>query len=572
MLAVAIGVAVLAIAGAFALGILFEERNVARAKADAALPVPLAPLPSAPVASTFHAIAPGDLPKFADLGGMDELKAELTDTLDLLLATSGDAAAYHVSWNGVLLYGPPGVGKTMVAHATAGQFDLTLVPITAGDLLAATRGESARNVDAAFEFALAHQPALLFFDEFDAIARRRDDSADLKQRAVVGELVAGLERTRETRGVIVMAATNDLNSLDRAVIRPGHFDRQIRVDLPDRAAREAIFRTCLDGLPADGALDVADLARRSEGMSPAAIAHCVRSAALEAFAESRRTKKRVVLTNELLVASLHRGGEDRPTVEEHTWDTVILADDTKAQLQELQYLLADPDSAARLGVDPPSGVLLAGPPGNGKTTIAKVLAAQARCSFYPVSAADITSKWYGQAEENIARLFERARDNRPSIIFIDELDGLAPHRGEMSDATDRVLGELLSEIDGMAGQAGVLVVGATNRPDQIDSALLRGGRLSRTIDIPLPDEHARLAMLQLFSAKMPLDRVDLGGIAAVTEGWSGGDLRALCQEAALLALVAAREHGQPVRVVTEAEFERALEQRAPATLDSGKRA
>ena len=183
----------------------------------------------------------------------------------------------------------------------------------------------------------------------------------------------------------------------------------------------------------------------------------------------------MTITNALLVANLRHGGEDRPTIEEHTWDSVILDAATKAQLQELQYLLEDPDAAGNLGIEPPSGVLLAGPPGNGKTTIAKVLAAQARCSFYPVSAADITSKWYGQSEENIARLFERARENRPSIIFIDELDGLAPHRGEMNDATDRVLGELLSEIDGMAGQRGILVVGASNRPDQIDPALLRGG-------------------------------------------------------------------------------------------------
>ena len=217
---------------------------------------------------------------------MTELKAELTDTLELLLATTSEAAAYHVAWNGVLLYGPPGVGKTMAAHATAGQFGLTLVSVTAGDLLAPTRGESARNVDAAFEFAVEHQPALLFFDEFDAIARRRDDSSDLKQRAVVGALVAGLERTRDTPGVIVMAATNDLDTLDRAVIRPGHFDRQIRVDLPDLDARAAIFTTCLNGLPTDGKLDIADLAHRSEGMTPAAIAHCVRAAALEAFSDS----------------------------------------------------------------------------------------------------------------------------------------------------------------------------------------------------------------------------------------------------------------------------------------------
>jgi transitional endoplasmic reticulum ATPase len=557
VLALALAVGLLAIVAAFALGIWFDRRSGANA---APAPQPATAPPAAAPTSTFVAIEAAKLPKFADLGGMSELKAELTDTLELLLATTNEAAAYHVAWNGVLLYGPPGVGKTMAAHATAGQFGLTLVSVTAGDLLAATRGESARNVDAAFEFAVEHQPALLFFDEFDAIARRRDDSSDLKQRAVAGALVAGLERTRDTPGVIVMAATNDLDTLDRAVIRPGHFDRQIRVDLPDLDARAAIFTTCFHGLPTDGKLDIADLAHRSEGMTPAAIAHCVRAAALEAFSEARRTKQHVAITNALLTANLHHGGEDRPTIEEHTWDSVILDATTKAQLQELQYLLEDPDAAGNLGIEPPSGVLLAGPPGNGKTTIAKVLAAQARCSFYPVSAADITSKWYGQSEENIARLFERARENRPSIIFIDELDGLAPHRGEMNDATDRVLGELLSEIDGMSDQRGILVVGASNRPDQIDPALLRGGRLSRTITIPLPAEPARLAMLRLFSAKMPLDGVDLAGLAAVTEGWSGGDLRALCQDAALLALVTARERGEHVQVVCDADFERALAQ------------
>ncbi len=552
---------VVVVAGIFLLGLWLGTRSRRDEPAIApATPQPAPATTTSPPASPFTAIAPAQLPKFADVGGMTELKAELSDTFALLLAQSDQSSAYRVAWNGVLLYGPPGVGKTLIAHATAGEFGLTLVPVTAGDLLAATRGESARNVDAAFDFALAHQPALLLFDEFDAIARRREDTSDLKQRAVVGALVAGLERTRDARGLVVMAATIDVDDLDRAVIRPGHFDRHIRVDLPDRDAREAIFRTCLAGLPAEPGLDIGELARRSEGMTPAAIAHSVRAAALEAFSQARRTDAHVVLSDALLLASLHRGGEDRPTVEDHTWDTVILPAQTKAQLQELQYLLEDPDAAINIGIEPPSGVLLTGPPGNGKTTIAKVLAAQARCSFYPVSAADITSKWYGESEENIARLFERARENRPSIIFIDELDGLAPRRGEMNDATDRVLGELLSEIDGMNGQRGVLVIGATNRADQIDPALLRGGRLSRTITVPLPDEEARLALLRLFSAKMPLDHADLPGLAAVTDGWSGGDLRALCQEAALLALVAARERGEQVRVVTQVDFERALEQ------------
>jgi transitional endoplasmic reticulum ATPase len=375
---------------------------------------------------------------------------------------------------------------------------------------------------------------------------------------VISALVDGLERTRDARDLVVMATTNMLGDLDRTVIRPGRFDRQIRIDLPDAAARRAIFAATLEGLPLAADVDPAVLASRTEGATPAAIARAVRAAALEALSSARRSGQTASITQAMLTASLAGGGADRPTIEDHSWDTVILLADVKAQLKEIQYLLEDAEAARNLGIETPSGLLLAGPPGNGKTTIAKVLAAQAKCSFYPVSGADITSQWFGQSEKNIVRLFERARENAPSIIFIDEIDGLAPKRGNAADATDRVLAELLEEIDGIFGQRGVFVVGATNRPDQIDPALLRGGRLSRTVVIPLPDEPARLALLQLFSARMPLLDVDLPGLAAVTEAWSGGDLRALCQDAALAALVAAREQGREATSVTGADFEHAL--------------
>src|SRR5918998_573964 len=192
--------------------------------------------------------------------------------------------------------------------------------------------------------------------------------------------------------------------------------------------------------------------------------------------------------------------------------------------------MEDPESARRLGIDPPTGLLLAGPPGTGKTTVAKVLAAQARCSFYPVSGADVMSKWVGESEGNIRRLFERARENRPSIVFIDEIDAIAGRRGSV-EVHDGHVNQLLSEIDGVAGQRGVFVVGATNRPDQLDPALLRGGRLSRTIVLGLPDEEGRAAILRLHAARMPTVGVDLEAIAQEADGFSPADLKGLCQEA-----------------------------------------
>ncbi len=238
----------------------------------------------------------------------------------------------------------------------------------------------------------------------------------------------------------------------------------------------------------------------------------------------------------LLAAVERYGGEDRPTVEHWSWDSLILPDEIKAQLQQLQAVIEDPESAKRFGVDPPTGLLLAGPPGTGKTTVAKVLAAQARASFYPISGADVISKWVGDSERNIRQLFDRARENRPSIVFIDEIDAIAGRRGESLGVHDSHVNQLLAEIDGLGGQRGVFVVGATNRPDQLDPALLRGGRLSRTIFLGLPDETGRLAMLKLHTARMPTVGVRLDELAAATDGFSPADLKSLAQEAALAAM------------------------------------
>lgn len=512
---------------------------------------------------------PSALPSFRDVGGMTRLKDELKETVGLLLAYPEQADAYRIRWNGILLHGPPGVGKTFIARATAGEFGLNFLPVPASRIVSSFRGESAKNLADAFKTAAANVPCILFFDEFDAIAERREDFPDQESRRTVDQLLQSIEQYRGRRELVVMAATNNVTTLDPAVIRPGRFDRHIRVDLPDQAARVAILAVQLGNRPLEDAIDLNDLGWRAEGRTAAAITKAVETAALAAFKRASGSGQLDKITHLDLVDALERsGGKDRPGVQEWSWDQLVLPPNVKSELQELVAVVRDPARARAYGVEPPTGLLLTGPPGTGKTTIAKVIAAQAHCSFYPVSAADITSKWVGESERNIARLFERARENQPSIIFIDEIDAIAGKRSG-GGGWDREVNQLLKEIDGMSGQKGVFVMGATNLPDTLDPALLRGGRLSRTIDIPLPDRDSRLAMLKLFTERMPVQGVDLEAIAKRTDKFSGADLRAVCQQAALLALVRQSESTAAQPGVTLSDFENALEQRSKGPREIG---
>ena len=500
----------------------------------------------------FEVEPPEELSTFEDVGGMEQLKQEVRDTVGLMLEHPDDAERYGIDWNGILLHGPPGVGKTFFARAIAGEYQMSLMHVSTGDLVASLVGGSARNIEKAFETALQNLPCLLFFDEFDSVAQRRDNTPDQESRRTVNQLLTSLEAYRDERELLVMAATNSIEHLDPAVIRPGRFDRHIRIDLPDAQARRAIFEAELDDRPAASAIDLEELVNRTEGMTPAAIAKIVDTAALEVFREATQSGERLELDTEHLLSAVERyGGQDRPTVEHWSWDSLILADEIKAQLQQLQSVIEDPESAKRFGVDPPTGLLLAGPPGTGKTTVAKVLAAQARASFYPISGADVISKWVGDSERNIRQLFDRARENRPSIVFIDEIDAIAGRRGESLGVHDSHVNQLLAEIDGIGGQRGVFVIGATNRPDQLDPALLRGGRLSRTIFLGLPDEAGRLAMLKLHTARMPTTGVRFDELAAATEGFSPADLKSLAQEAALAAMARTGRTEEPPAVSHE---------------------
>jgi transitional endoplasmic reticulum ATPase len=488
---------------------------------------------------------------------MEGLKRELDESVGLLLKHPDEAERYGIEWNGILLHGPPGVGKTFFAQAIAGQYDLSLIHVSTGDLVSSLVGGSAQNIQKAFDTALANLPCLLFFDEFDSVAQRREGTPDQEARRTVNQLLTSLEAYRDERRLLVMAATNSIEHLDPAVIRPGRFDRHIRIDLPDAEARRSIFQAELADRPTADDIDLEELVRRTEGMTPAAISKIVDTAALAAFREATETGRNVEVSGADLVTALEQfGGQDRPTVEHWTWDSLVLPAEVKSQLQQLQELIEDPDRAQRFGIEPPTGLLLAGPPGTGKTSVAKVLAAQARTSFYPISGADVISKWVGESERNIRQVFERARENRPSIVFIDEIDAIAGARGEFQ-VHDSHVNQLLAEIDGVTGQRGVFVIGATNRADQLDPALLRGGRLSRTIYLGLPDETGRLAIMRLHTARMPTLGVRFEELAAETEGFSPADLKALSQEAALVAMEREGETGaEPA--VTHEDFAEAL--------------
>jgi transitional endoplasmic reticulum ATPase len=515
----------------------------------------------------FEVQDPQDQITFDDVGGMEGLKKEVRESIGLMLQHPDDAERYGIEWNGILLYGPPGVGKTYLAGAIAGQFGLSFIHVSTGDLVSSLVGGSQRNIEKAFQTALDNLPCLLFFDEFDSVAQRRDQNPDQEARRTVNQLLTSLEAHRDERRLLVMAATNSVEHLDPAIVRPGRFDRHIRIDLPDADARRAVFRTELDDRPADPDIDLEELVRRTEGMTPAAIERIVDVAAIEVFKRATESGEQLHLDEESLLDAIERhGGQDRPTMERWTWDSLVLDPAIESQLRQLQAVIEDPESAERFGVEPPTGLLLAGPPGTGKTTVAKVLAAQARSSFYPISGADVMSKWVGESERNIRQLFERARSNRPSIVFIDEIDAIAGRRGELQ-SHDSQVNQLLSEIDGMAGQRGMFVIGATNRPDQIDPALLRGGRLSRTIVLGLPNEAGRLAILKLYTARMPTVDVSLDEVARATDGLSPADLRSLTQEAALAAMARSdspQDGGSGAAGVTHADFDAALERMRPA--------
>lgn len=483
----------------------------------------------------LRVLQPQDLETFADVGGLDDVKERLRASVGAILERPDQAAKYHVVHNGILFHGPPGTGKTLLSRALAGEYGLRYIRFSPASIASSYIHEAAANLQRLFELARKNVPCLLFLDEVDTIASDRGDQPSADHREVVTQLMNSLEEYRTVPGLVIVAATNEIDRLDPG-LREGRFDAKILVPLPDVDARKDIVRVLLerreDAVDWDD-VDIEEVAKRTAGRNAAALEAFVSTAAQAALAEGR-----IITQEDLAVALRQREGTDRTRLDEQlTWDDVILADDVRDQLDELMTVFAQPDLARKLGVAPPAGILLHGPPGTGKTTVAKVIASQVAASFYEMSAADILSKWAGESEQRVAKMFTKARANRPSVIFIDEIEGLLRRRS--GDATSpweqRVVGQFLRELDGLRGGEGVLLVGATNRVDIIDEAIV--GRRLTPIEVGLPDLDGRERLLSVLCREVSLAKdVNLRQLAAATDGMSGADLKRVRDAAGMKAL------------------------------------
>jgi transitional endoplasmic reticulum ATPase len=527
---------------------------------------------------------------YDDLGGMGATIDQLREMVELPLRYPEIFERLGVDPpKGVLLYGPPGTGKTRLARAVANESDANFFHIAGPEIMGSAYGESERRLREVFEEAGKASPSIVFIDEIDSIAPKRGQVQGETEKRLVAQLLTLLDGLEPRQNLIVIAATNRPEAIDEALRRPGRFDREIVIGVPDERGRREILAIHTRGMPLDGGVNLPELARRTYGFVGADLAALVREAAIEAVRGimPQINLEEGTIPHEVL-DNLSVKGNDfeealkrvQPSAMREVmvqapnvgWDDVGGVDAARERLREgVELPLKHPEAFKRMGIRPAKGFLLYGPPGTGKTLLAKACAREAEANFIATKSSDLLSKWYGESEQQIARLFARARQVAPTVIFIDELDSLVPARGGglgEPQVTERVVNTILAEMDGLEELGSVVVIGATNRPNLVDPALLRPGRFDELIYVTVPDEAGRRHILGIHTAKMPLAAdVDLDSLARRTDRFTGADLEDLVRRAGLFALRGSME----AVTVTMADFDHALEEtRASVTPEMEK--
>ncbi|CAN6585396.1 hypothetical protein C1H46_038170 [Malus baccata] len=497
---------------------------------------------------------------YDDVGGVRKQMAQIRELVELPLRHPQLFKSIGVKPpKGILLYGPPGTGKTLIARAVANETGAFFVLINGPEIMSKMAGESESNLRKVFEEAEKNAPSIIFIDEIDSIAPKREKTHGEVERRIVSQLLTLMDGLKSRAHVIVMGATNRPNSIDPALRRFGRFDREIDIGVPDEVGRLEVLRIHTKRMKLADDVDLERVAKDTHGFVGADLAALCTEAALQCIREKMdvidledetidaEVLNSMAVTNEHFQTSLSSTNPSalRETVVEVpnvSWDAIGGLDNVKRELQETVSIPVEhPEMFEKFGMSPSKGVLFYGPPGCGKTLLAKAIASECQANFISIKGPELLTMWFGESEANVREIFDKARQSAPCVLFFDELDSIATQRGnsvgDAGGAGDRVLNQLLTEMDGMNAKKTVFIIGATNRPDIIDPALLRPGRLDQLIYIPLPDEASRLQIFKACLRKSPISKdIDLAALARYTHGFSGADITEICQRACKYAI------------------------------------
>ena len=504
--------------------------------------------------------ATGNIPKvtYEDIGGLDREISRVREMIELPLKHPELFERLGVEApKGVLLHGPPGTGKTLLAKAVANETNASFYHIGGPEIMSKFYGESEERLREIFKEAEENAPSIIFIDEIDSIAPKREEVSGDVEKRIVSQLLTIMDGLESRGQLVVIGATNRPNAIDPALRRPGRFDREIEIGLPDRKGRLQVLQIHTRGMPLVEDVQLEDIAARTHGFVGADLEALAKEAAMGAL---RRILPEINLDEESIPAELldkinvtmddfeNSLREVPPSTMREVlvespnvkWTDVGGLEETKQELREaIEWPLKYGELFEYSGVNPPKGIMLYGPPGTGKTLIAKAVATESEVNFISVKGPELLSKWVGESERGVREVFRKARQAAPCIVFFDEIDSIVPPRGRGlgSNVTERVVSQILTELDGLDSLKDVVVVAATNRPDMVDPALMRPGRIDRILYIPNPDKEAREAILAIHTRGMPLaEEIDMDKLAEQMENYSGADIAATCQAASQIAI------------------------------------